>query len=435
MFSWTKRDETNLTATDIVYPEERLGWARTIGLGMQHVVAMFGATFLVPIITGFPPSTTLLFSGIGTILFLAVTKNQLPSYLGSSFAFIAPVGAATAMGGHGFALAGIVLVGLLLAIVGVIVHFSGTRWLGAVMPPVVSGTIVALIGFNLAPAARDNFAKDPLLSVITLGAVILTAVLFRGLIGRLAILVGVVVGYAVAAATGKIDWQPVADAAWIGLPEFAMPALDPALLPALLMFVPVVLPLIAENLGHVKGVGALLRRDLDPLAGRTLFSDGIATTIAGLFGGSATTTYGENIGVMSATRVFSTAAYWVAAFTAILLGLSPKIGAIIFAVPAGVLGGVTTALYGLIGIIGVRIWIENQVDFSKPRNQFAAGVGLIVAIANFTLSAGTLLFEGIVLGTVATLVIYHLMAGLERLRGGDRQVRADHAPPATDPAD
>src|SRR5690606_17563214 len=201
---------------------------------MQHVVAMFGATFLVPIITGFPPSTTLLFSGIGTILFLLITKNQLPSYLGSSFAFIAPVGAATAMGGHGFALAGIVLVGMLLAIVGVIVHFSGTRWLGAVMPPVVSGTIVALIGFNLAPAARDNFAADPLLSVITLGAVILTAVLFRGLIGRLAILVGVVVGYAVAAATGSIDWQPVADAAWIGLPEFTTPTLDPALLPALL---------------------------------------------------------------------------------------------------------------------------------------------------------------------------------------------------------
>jgi uracil-xanthine permease len=435
MFTWTQRADATLSSTDIVYPEERLSWGRTIGLGMQHVVAMFGATFLVPIITGFPPSTTLLFSGIGTILFLAVTKNQLPSYLGSSFAFIAPVGAATAMGGHGFALAGIVLVGLLLALVGVIVHFSGTRWLGAVMPPVVSGTIVALIGFNLAPAARNNFAEDPALSIITLGAVILTAVLFRGLVGRLAILVGVVVGYAVAAATGKIDWQPVSDAAWIGLPEFTMPALDPALLPALLMFVPVVLPLIAENLGHVKGVGTLLHRDLDPLAGRTLFSDGIATTIAGLFGGSATTTYGENIGVMSATRVFSTAAYWVAAFTAILLGLSPKIGAIIFAVPAGVLGGVTTALYGLIGIIGVRIWIENQVDFSKPRNQFAAGVGLIVAIANFTLSAGTLLFEGIVLGTVATLVIYHLMAGLERLVGRDRRVRADHAPPATDPAD
>ncbi|WP_404312069.1 nitrate reductase [Agrococcus terreus] len=429
---WRRRDASDLTATEIVLPEERLGWGRTIGLGMQHVVAMFGATFLVPIITGFPPSTTLLFSGIGTILFLLVTGNRLPSYLGSSFAFLAPVAAATTMGGQGFALAGIVLVGALLAIVGVIVHFAGTRWISAVMPPVVSGTIVALIGFNLAPAAKGNFEKDPLLSIITLGAIILTAVLFRGLIGRLAILVGVVVGYVVAWLTGGVDWSKVEDAPLIGLPQFQMPSFDPALLPSLLLFVPVVLPLIAENLGHVKGVGQLIDRDLDPLAGRALIADGGATVLAGLFGGSATTTYGENIGVMSATRVFSTAAYWVAAITAILLALSPKVGEIIFAVPAGVLGGVTTALYGLIGIIGVRIWIENRVDFSVPKHQFAAGVGLIVAIANYTLTAGELVFEGIVLGTVATLVIYHLMGGLERLRGGRGEApREDHAPPAT----
>ncbi|WAC66803.1 nitrate reductase [Agrococcus sp. SL85] len=428
---WRRRDASDLSATDLVLPEERLGWGRTIGLGMQHVVAMFGATFLVPIITGFPPSTTLLFSGLGTILFLLVTGNRLPSYLGSSFAFLAPVGAATAMGGQGFALAGIVLVGALLAIVGLVVHLAGTRWITALMPPVVSGTIVALIGFNLAPAAKTNFEADPLLSVITLGAIVLTAVLFRGLLGRLAILVGVVVGYVVAAFQQKIDWDAIWSQPLVGLPDFQTPSFDPALLPSLLLFVPVVLPLIAENLGHVKGVGQLIDRDLDPLAGRALMADGGATVLAGLFGGSATTTYGENIGVMSATRVFSTAAYWVAAITAILLGLSPVVGALIFAVPAGVLGGVTTALYGLIGIIGVRIWIENRVDFSVPKHQFAAGVGLIVAIANYTLTAGELVFEGIVLGTVATLVIYHLMGALERLRGGrDGAVREDHAPPA-----
>ncbi len=430
MFTWSRRDAARLRASDLVLPEERLSWARTIGLGMQHVVAMFGATFLVPIITGFPPSTTLLFSGIGTILFLLATGNRLPSYLGSSFAFLAPLGAATTIGGQGFALAGIVLVGALLALVGLIVHLAGTRWIAALMPPVVSGAIVALIGFNLAPAARNNFLEDPLLSIITLGAIILTAVLFRGLVGRLAILVGVVVGYAVAAVSGDVDWSKVEQAAWIGLPQFQTPTLDPALIPSLLLFVPVVLPLIAENLGHVKGVGQLLDRDLDPLAGRALMADGGATVLAGFFGGSATTTYGENIGVMSATRVFSTAAYWIAAITAIVLGLSPKVGEIIFAVPAGVLGGVTTALYGLIGIIGVRIWIENRVDFSIPRNQFAAGVGLIVAIANYTLTAGQLVFEGIVLGTVATLVIYHLMDALERLRGPRADARDDHAPPA-----
>jgi uracil-xanthine permease len=435
MFTWRLRDASRLTASDVILPEERVGWHRTIGLGMQHVVAMFGATFLVPIITGFPPSTTLLFSGIGTMLFLLVTKNRLPSYLGSSFAFLAPIGAATEIGGPGFALSGVILVGVLLAVVGAVVHFAGSRWIAALMPPVVSGTIVALIGFNLAPAARDNFIADPLLATITLLAVILTSVLFRGLIGRLAILVGVVVGYVAAALMGRVDWQKVLDAPLLGVPQFTAPELDPALLPAILMFVPVVLPLIAENLGHVKGVGQLLDRDLDPLAGRALFADGLATTLSGIFGGSPTTTYGENIGVMSATRVFSTAAYWVAAITAVLLGLSPKVGEIIFATPAGVLGGVTTALYGLIGIIGVRIWVENGVDFSIPRNQFAAGVGLIVAIADFTLSAGQISFGGIVLGTVATLVIYHLMAALERLGSRGEAVRDDHAPPATAPTD
>jgi uracil-xanthine permease len=438
MFSWRLRDASRLTASDIVFPEERLGWPRTIGLGMQHVVAMFGATFLVPIITGFPPSTTLLFSGIGTMLFLALTRNRLPSYLGSSFAFLAPIGAATEIGGPGFALSGVILVGALLAVIGVVVHFSGSRWIGAVMPPVVSGTIVALIGFNLAPAARDNFLKDPLLAVITLLAIVLTSVLFRGMVARLAILVGVVVGYLFALLTMRVDpekLEAIGAAPWVGLPTFTSPTLDPALLPALLMFVPVVLPLVAENLGHVKGVGQLLDRDLDALAGRALLADGIATTIAGAFGGSPTTTYGENIGVMSATRVFSTAAYWIAAITAVLLGLSPKVGAVIFATPDGVLGGVTTALYGLIGIIGVRIWVENRVDFSIPRNQFAAGVGLIVAIANFTLGAGQVSFGGIVLGTVATLVIYHLMDALERLRGRGAAARADHAPPAAAPTD
>lgn len=424
---WTLRSAHDGSA--IVLPEERLSAGRTIGLGMQHVVAMFGATFLVPTLTGFPPSTTLLFSGIGTLLFLLLTGNRLPSYLGSSFAFIAPLIAASEIGGPGLALAGVVLTGALLAAVGFVVHLAGTRWLTALMPPVVSGTIVALIGFNLAPAAKANFEASPLVASVTLAVIVLVAVLFRGLVARLAILIGVVVGYVFAGALGQVDLGAFNEAPLIGLPTFQFPALDAAQLPALLMFVPIVLPLIAENIGHVRGVGQLLGRDLDPLAGRALMADGLSTMLAGAFGGSATTTYGENIGVMSATRVYSTAAYWVAGITAILLGLSPKVGALIFAVPAGVLGGVTTALYGLIGIIGVRIWVENKVDFSLPRNQFSAGVGLIVAIADFTLRAGEVSFTGIVLGTVAALVIYHAMAALERLRGG-REEPTPLTPPA-----
>jgi uracil-xanthine permease len=417
---WTLHgDGKNVASDEIVQPEERLSWPRTIGFGAQHVVAMFGATFLVPLITGFPPATTLLFSGLGTLLFLIITKNRLPSYLGSSFAFLAPIGAAVASDGQGVALGGVIVVGALLALVGLIVNFAGTRWIDLALPPVVSGAIVALIGFNLAPAARDNFALSPLIASITLLAIILAAVLFKGLLGRLSIVIGVVVGYIAAAIAGEVDFSKVGDAAWVGLPQFTAPSFSSDNLGVYLMFLPVVLALIAENVGHIKGVGQLTGRNLDPLTGRALFADGLATVISGIGGGSPTTTYGENIGVMSATRVFSTAAYWVAGITAILLGLSPKIGEIIYTIPAGVLGGVTTALYGLIGIIGVRIWVENRVDFSKPKNQLTAGIALIMGIANFTITAGDVAFTGIVLGTVAALVVYHLMNGLGKLRGTD----------------
>ena len=409
-------DGKNVAASENVYPEERLTWLRTIGFGGQHVVAMFGATFLVPIITGFPPSTTLLFSGIGTLLFLLITQNKLPSYLGSSFAFLAPIGAATAADGRGAALAGVIITGALLTIVGIVVHISGTRWIDVVMPPIVSGAIVALIGFNLAPAARDNFESSPLVATITLAAIVLSAVLFRGFLGRLSIIVGVVVGYIAAAIAGEVDFAEVGDAPWLGLPEFTTPTFSFDHIGLYLMFVPVVLALVAENVGHIKGVGELTGRDLSPLTGRALFADGVASMIAGAGGGSPTTTYGENIGVMSATRVFSTAAYWVAGIVAILLGLSPKVGVVINTIPDGVLGGVTTALYGLIGIIGVRIWVANKVDFTRPKNQFTAGIALIMGIADFTVNAGTLSFKGIILGTVAAIVVYHVMNGIERLR-------------------
>jgi uracil-xanthine permease len=412
-------DGRSVAATEIVAPDERLTWPRTIGLGVQHVVAMFGATFLVPLITGFPPSTTLLFSGIGTILFLLITGNRLPSYLGSSFAFLAPIAAATKIGGIPLALSGIIVVGALLAIVGLVVHLAGAGWIDVLMPPVVSGAIVALIGFNLAPSAEANFAKSPLVAVITLAAIVLCTVLFKGMVGRLSIVVGVVVGYIAAVLLGQVDFSQVGKAAWLGLPTITFPSFEGGHLGVYLGFLPVVLALIAENVGHVKGVGQLTERDLTPLTGRALFADGISSVLAGVFGGSATTTYGENIGVMAATRVFSTAAYWVAAIVAILLGLSPKVGAVIGTVPAGVLGGATTALYGLIGVIGIRIWVENKVDFARPKNQLTAGIALIMGIANFTFAAGGASFGGIILGTVAAIVVYHLMDLIGRARGTD----------------
>lgn len=401
----------------VVKPDERLGWGLTVAIGAQHVVAMFGATFLVPVLTGFPVSTTLLFSGIGTLLFLLITRNKLPSYLGSSFAFIAPVTAATATAGMGSALAGIVAVGVLLAAVGFIVQFAGIGWIDKLMPPVVAGAIVALIGFNLAPVAWTNFQQQPLIGTITLCSVILFSVLFRGFLGRISIFLGVIVGYVVAAISGGIDYSAVGEAAWIGWPEFHIADFaSPQTWGVIAMFLPVVLVLIAENVGHVRGVATMTDASVNRHTGRALIADGVATTIAGTFGGSGTTTYGENIGVMAATRVYSTAAYWVAGSFAILLSLSPKVGAVFNSIPPGVLGGVTTALYGLIGIIGIKIWVDNRVDFSRPVNQYTAAVALVIAIAGFTMQWGDFQLGAIVIGAAAALIIYHLGNAIARWR-------------------
>jgi len=418
-------DGRTITEGEIVAPSERLSWPRTIGFGAQHVVAMFGATFLVPLLTGFPPTTTLFFSGIGTLLFLLLTRNRLPSYLGSSFAFIAPIGAAMKeSGGMGSALFGVMTTGILLAIVGAVVVVTGTRWIEVLMPPVVTGAIVALIGLNLSGTATRNFvggdALHPdgtsvLIALITLVTVLMVAVAFRGLAARLSILIGVVVGYVCAWIAGDLDFSAVGKADWVGLPDFTSPHATWSVVP---MFLPVVLVLVAENVGHVRSVAHLAGDPtLNRETGRALLADGLATTLAGAGGGSATTTYGENIGVMTATRVFSTAAYWVAGLFAVLLGLCPKFGAILNTVPAGVLGGITVALYGLIGLIGIRIWLDNKVDFSQPVNQFTAAVALVIGIGDLTLTRGDLSFTGIALGTIAAVVIYHGMTALARVRG------------------
>lgn len=426
--SWTRHGDGRAVAPEaVVLPEERLSWPKTIGFGAQHVVAMFGATFLVPLITGFPPTATLFFSGLGTLLFLLLTGNRLPSYLGSSFAFIAPILAATADGDLGRASFGILAIGVLMAIVGLVVQRWGIGWINLLMPPVVMGAIVALIGFNLAPVVKNNWnatENSGWVALITIVAVLLITVVFRGLIGRLSIVLGMFVGYLSAVWLGEVDFTGVAEAAWIGLPDFHLPAnpfADPSLWGLLPMFLPVVLVLVAENVGHVKSVGLMIQRDLDPVTGRALFADGLATMLAGIGGGSGTTTYGENIGVMAATRVYSTAAYWVAGVIAMLLGFSPKVGAIIFSVPAGVLAGVTIALYGLIALIGVKIWIDNKVDFAKPINQFTAAIALVIGIADFTLVLGSeqqpIIFNGIALGTIAAILVYHLMNWVSRVRG------------------
>ncbi|RIY30919.1 nitrate reductase, partial [Bifidobacteriaceae bacterium GH005] len=328
LFTWQLHGNgKTLKPGEVVEPDERLTWTRTAGIGAQHVIAMFGATFLVPILTGFDPSTTLMFTAISTALFLLINANKLPSYLGSSFGLIAPVMAVTtAHKGIAVASFGIMCTGLLLALIGVLVHFAGAKWIDIIMPPVVNGAIVAIIGFNLGPAVWTNFQKAPDTALVTLVAVMLIAVVFRGLLGRLNILLGVLVGYAYACFQGQVDFKKIEEASWIGFPKFHTPQVD---FSVLLMFLPVVLVLIAENVGHVKSVAQMTGRDYDSKIGTALFADGFGTAIAGLFGGCGTTTYGENIGVMAATKVYSTAAYWCAAAFAFILSLCPKFGAVV----------------------------------------------------------------------------------------------------------
>lgn len=395
----------------VVAPLERLSWGRTVGIGMQHVIAMFGATLLVPTLTGFPVNTTLLFSGLGTILFLLITRNRLPSYLGSSFAFIAPLTATQAQG-IGVQIGGVLIAGLVLIAVGFIVKAAGRRVIDAIMPPAVTGAIVALIGFNLAPTATSNYATQPLVATVTLLVIVLATVAGRGMVARLGILIGVVVGWVFAALTGNLaegSVETINEAAWFGLPEFHTPEFQ---LSAILVTLPVIIVLIAENVGHVKAVSEMTGENLDDLAGDALIADGLATSIAGGFGGSGTTTYAENIGVMAATRVYSTAAYWVAAFTAIALAFIPKFGALIFTIPVGVLGGATLVLYGLIGLLGIRIWQDNKVNFNNPVNLTTAAVALVAGIGNLTLTVFGVALEGIAWGSVGIMVLYPILKRL-----------------------
>jgi uracil-xanthine permease len=406
LFSWKVH-----TSGDVVAPDERLSWPRTIGIGLQHIAAMFGATFLVPILTGMSPTTTLFFSGIGTMLFLIITKNRVPSYLGSSFAFLAPIAAAKADGGMGAALGGVVVAGVILALIGLIVRAVGIKWIEWMLPPVVTGAIVMVIGLNLAGAAKNNLAAGPLVGIITLAAIALIAAISHGFLGRISIFVGIVIGYVVALAMGDVKTESITAAKWVALPTFTTPTFNGN---AIILFLPVVLVLIAENVGHVKAVAAITGKNLDDEIGNALLADGLATTLAGAGGGSGTTTYAENIGVMAATKVYSTAAYWIAGVGAVLLSLSPKFGAVLSATPTGALGGAGIALFGMIGVLGARIWIESKVDFANSTNLIIVASALVIGIADISWTKGDFTFNGIINATVVAIVGYRVLHSLSK---------------------
>lgn len=415
LLSWKLHGNgTSIAPGEVVSTDERLSWPRTIGVGLQHIAAMFGATFLVPVLTGLPPTTTLFFSGIGTILFLIITQNKLPSYLGSSFAFLAPIAAAVNKESMAAALGGVVATGVLLALVGLVAKMVGTAWIDWLLPPVVTGTIVMVIGFNLAGAAKGGLASGPVLGTITLLAIAFFAAFSRGFLGRISIFMGLLVGYLVAFLMGDVNTDGITSAKWFAAPTFTAPEFK---MNVIVLFLPVVLVLVAENVGHVKAVATMTGKNLDDQMGNALFADGLATTLAGSGGGSGTTTYAENIGVMAATRVYSTAAYWIAGLGAIVLSISPKFGAVLSAIPGGVLGGVQVALFGMIGILGAKIWIESKVNFADSTNLVIAGSAIIIGIADISWTRGEFTFNGIINATLVAVIGYRLFHAIARSRG------------------
>jgi NCS2 family nucleobase:cation symporter-2 len=415
LLSWKLHGNgTSIAPGEVVSTDERLSWPRTIGVGLQHIAAMFGATFLVPVLTGLPPTTTLFFSGLGTILFLIITQNKLPSYLGSSFAFLAPIAAAVNKESMAAALGGVVATGVLLALVGLVAKMVGTGWIDWLLPPVVTGTIVMVIGFNLAGAAKGGLASGPVLGTVTLLAIAFFAAFSRGFLGRISIFMGLLVGYLVAFLMGDVKTDGITSAKWFAAPTFTAPEFE---MNVIILFLPVVLVLVAENVGHVKAVATMTGKNLDDQMGNALFADGLATTLAGSGGGSGTTTYAENIGVMAATRVYSTAAYWIAGFGAIVLSVSPKFGAVLSAIPGGVLGGVQVALFGMIGILGAKIWIESKVNFADSTNLVIAGSAIIIGIADISWTSGEFTFNGIINATLVAVIGYRVFHMIAKSRG------------------
>lgn len=423
MLDWREKGTEVLAQGGVIGPDERLPWGQTTVMGVQHLIAMFGATVLAPILMGFDPNVAILMSGIGTLIFFFMTGGQVPSYLGSSFAFIGVVIAASGYAGPGpnanigVALGGIIACGLLYFIIGAIVQAVGTGWIERFMPPVVTGSVVAVIGLNLAGIPIKNMAPtafDAWMQAVTFVAVGMVAVFTRGMVQRLLILVGLIVAsviYAVLAngfGMGKpMDLSGIANAAWIGLPNFSAPVFSAN---AMLLIAPVAIILVAENLGHIKAVTAMTGKDLDRYMGRAFMGDGVATMVAGSAGGTGVTTYAENIGVMAATKIYSTAIFLIAGIMAIVLGFSPKFGALIQAIPLPVMGGVSIVVFGLIAVAGAKIWVDNKVDFSDNRNLIVAAVTLILGTGDYTLKFGAFALGGIGTATFGAILLYALLS-------------------------
>jgi uracil-xanthine permease len=422
LFNWTEKPASTLASGGVVGPDERLSWPQTTVMGVQHLIAMFGATVLAPILMGFDANVAILMSGIGTLIFFVMTQGKVPSYLGSSFAFIGVVIAASGYAGPGpnanigVALGGIIACGIVYTFIGAIVQAVGTGWIERFMPPVVTGSVVAVIGLNLAHIPIKNMAPtnfDAWMQGVTFVCVALVAVFSSGMLQRLLILMGLIVASVVYAVLtnglglgNPMDLSGLINAAWFGMPNFSAPVFEAN---AMLLIAPVAVILVAENLGHIKAVTAMTGKNLDKYMGRAFMGDGVATIVAGSAGGTGVTTYAENIGVMAATKIYSTAIFMVAGIMAILLGFSPKFGALIQAIPLAVMGGVSIVVFGLIAVAGAKIWVDNKVDFSNNKNLLVAAITLVLGTGDYTLKFGEFALGGIGTATFGAILLHALL--------------------------
>lgn len=407
----------------IIQVEDKVPFQLLLPLSIQHMFAMFGASVLVPFIFGINPAIVLFMNGVGTLIFIAVTKGQAPAYLGSSFAFLAPAGIVIAEMGYEYALGGFVAVGFCGCVLSFIIYKCGTDWIDIVLPPAAMGPVVALIGLELSGSAASNAGlldetldmKNVIVFAVTLGVAVFGNILFRGFLSVIPILIAVIAGYIAALACGILDFSQVAEAAWFAVPNFQTPKFD---LGAIMMILPVLLVITSEHIGHQVVTSKIVGRDLlkKPGLHRSLFGDNFSTMLSGLIGSVPTTTYGENIGVMAVTKVYSVRVIGGAAVLSIICSFVGKLAMLIQTIPGPVIGGISFLLYGMIGASGIRILVDSQVDYGRSRNLMLTSIVFVTGLSGIKVNFGNIQLTGMVLACVVAMILSLIFYILDNLK-------------------
>lgn len=407
----------------IIQIEDKVPVQLLIPLSIQHMFAMFGASVLVPFLFGINPAIVLFMNGVGTLLFIAITKGKAPAYLGSSFAFLAPAGIVISEMGYQYALGGFVIVGFCGCILALIIYKFGSDWIDIVLPPAAMGPVVALIGLELSSSAASNAglldekisSGNVIVFMVTLGVAIFGNILFRGFLSVIPILIAVIAGYVAALCCGMVDFTEVANAALFELPNFQTPKFN---LEAILIILPVILVIASEHIGHQVVTSKIVGKDLlkDPGLHRSLLGDNLSTMISGLIGSVPTTTYGENIGVMAVTKVYSVRVIAGAAVLSIVCSFVGKLSALIQTIPGPVIGGISFLLYGMIGASGIRILVDSQVDYGKSRNLILTSVVFVTGLSGIAVQFGNVQLTGMVLACVVGMILSLVFYILDKLK-------------------